>query len=200
MASMWNRLLAAMLTAGRKARLLTVGRSSLAMSVPMGWGGEVGAGCWGPQGREKRRTGSAPSSGGPRWQLWFKCPEGGRDVSAHVEKLTGRVQQLTDHVISTCLIFFWDRSELLIQGDHTSQRQQHWIKVPCEHSPRHPATFHPGPSLGHWGAQNEKQQTLLLESRVHRWGKRWGNPRVSRFPWRRKWQPTPVLLPGKSHG
>ena len=21
-----------------------------------------------------------------------------------------------------------------------------------------------------------------------------------RFPWRRKWQPTPVLLPGKSHG
>ena len=107
MASMWNRLLAAMLTVGRKARLLTVGRSSLAMSVPMGWGGEVGAGCWGPQGREKRRTGSAPSSGGPRWQLWFKCPEGGRDVSAHVEKLTGRVQQLTDHVISTCLIFFW---------------------------------------------------------------------------------------------
>ena len=23
---------------------------------------------------------------------------------------------------------------------------------------------------------------------------------VSRFPWRRKWQPTPVFLPGKSHG
>ena len=21
-----------------------------------------------------------------------------------------------------------------------------------------------------------------------------------RFPWRRKWQPTPVFLPGKSHG
>ena len=25
-------------------------------------------------------------------------------------------------------------------------------------------------------------------------------PRLGRFPWRRKWQPTPVLLPGKSHG
>ena len=25
-------------------------------------------------------------------------------------------------------------------------------------------------------------------------------PRSGRFPWRRKWQPTPVLLPGKSHG
>ena len=23
---------------------------------------------------------------------------------------------------------------------------------------------------------------------------------LGRFPWRRKWQPTPVLLPGQSHG
>ena len=26
------------------------------------------------------------------------------------------------------------------------------------------------------------------------------DPWVGRMPWRRKWQPTPVLLPGKSHG
>ena len=26
------------------------------------------------------------------------------------------------------------------------------------------------------------------------------DPWVRNFPWRRKWQPTPVLLPGKSHG
>ena len=25
-------------------------------------------------------------------------------------------------------------------------------------------------------------------------------PGLGRSPWRRKWQPTPVLLPGKSHG
>ena len=25
-------------------------------------------------------------------------------------------------------------------------------------------------------------------------------PWVSKIPWRRKWQPTPVFLPGKSHG
>ena len=25
-------------------------------------------------------------------------------------------------------------------------------------------------------------------------------PGLGRFPWRRKWQSTPVLLPGKSHG
>ena len=26
------------------------------------------------------------------------------------------------------------------------------------------------------------------------------NPRVGKIPWRRKWQPTPVFLPGESHG
>ena len=26
------------------------------------------------------------------------------------------------------------------------------------------------------------------------------NPWVRKVPWRRKWQPTPALLPGKSHG
>ena len=30
------------------------------------------------------------------------------------------------------------------------------------------------------------------ETQVHPW--------VAKFPWRRKWQPTPVLLPGESHG
>ena len=25
-------------------------------------------------------------------------------------------------------------------------------------------------------------------------------PGSGRFPWRKKWQPTPVLLPGESHG
>ena len=28
----------------------------------------------------------------------------------------------------------------------------------------------------------------------------WFDPRVGKIPWRRKWQPTPVFLPGKSHG
>ena len=26
------------------------------------------------------------------------------------------------------------------------------------------------------------------------------DPWVGKIPWRRKWQPTPVILPGKSHG
>jgi len=28
----------------------------------------------------------------------------------------------------------------------------------------------------------------------------WFNPRVEKIPWRREWQPTPVFLPGESHG
>ena len=32
------------------------------------------------------------------------------------------------------------------------------------------------------------------------WGRPGFNPWVGKIPWRRKWQPTPVLLPGKSHG
>ena len=29
--------------------------------------------------------------------------------------------------------------------------------------------------------------------------RRWFNPWVGKIPWRRKWQPTPVSSPGKSH-
>ena len=36
------------------------------------------------------------------------------------------------------------------------------------------------------------------QSRRHR--RRGFNPWVRKTPWRRKWQPTPVFLPGKSHG
>jgi len=28
----------------------------------------------------------------------------------------------------------------------------------------------------------------------------WFDPWVGEIPWRREWQPTPIFLPGKSHG
>ena len=31
-------------------------------------------------------------------------------------------------------------------------------------------------------------------------GEMWFDPWVEKIPWRRKWQLTPVFLPGKSHG
>ena len=35
----------------------------------------------------------------------------------------------------------------------------------------------------------------MLETKRHRF-----DPWVRKTPWRRKWQPTPVFLPGESHG
>ena len=39
---------------------------------------------------------------------------------------------------------------------------------------------------------------IHLQCRRH--GRRGLDPWVGKIPWRRKWQPTPVLLPGESHG
>ena len=47
----------------------------------------------------------------------------------------------------------------------------------------------------YWGflvAQMVKNLPPMLETRF--------NPWVRKIPWRRKWQPTPVFLPGKPHG
>ena len=41
-------------------------------------------------------------------------------------------------------------------------------------------------------AQRIKRPPAMLETRVQSW--------VGKIPWRRKWQPTPVFLPGESHG
>ena len=39
--------------------------------------------------------------------------------------------------------------------------------------------------------------SIHLQCRRHR--RRGSDPQVGKIPWRRKWQPTPVFLPGKSH-
>ena len=41
-------------------------------------------------------------------------------------------------------------------------------------------------------AQRLKHLPGMWETRFDAW--------VGKIPWRRKWQPTPVLLPGESHG
>ena len=41
-------------------------------------------------------------------------------------------------------------------------------------------------------AQGLKCLPAMLETRFKPW--------VGKMPWRRKWQPTPVLFPGESHG
>ena len=40
----------------------------------------------------------------------------------------------------------------------------------------------------------------LVAQRLKRLPGMWFDPWLGKIPWRRKWQPTPVLLPGESHG
>jgi len=44
--------------------------------------------------------------------------------------------------------------------------------------------------------------TLWLSGKESTWGagEQQFNPWVRKIPWKKKWQPTPVFLPGKSHG
>ena len=52
--------------------------------------------------------------------------------------------------------------------------------------------------------QNSLPSAILSNSSpkasVYQCGRPRFDPWVGKFPWRRKWQPTPVLLPRKSHG
>ena len=41
---------------------------------------------------------------------------------------------------------------------------------------------------------------FLTVCKCLQWGRPGFDPWVGKIPWRRKWQPTPVLLPRKSHG
>jgi len=41
------------------------------------------------------------------------------------------------------------------------------------------------------------ERTCLQHRRYRRHG---FDPRVGKIPWRRAWQPTPIFLPGESHG
>ena len=46
--------------------------------------------------------------------------------------------------------------------------------------------------LGFPGGSSVKNPPVMQET--------WFNPWVGKIPWRREWQPTPVFLPGESHG
>jgi len=47
----------------------------------------------------------------------------------------------------------------------------------------------------HWATQVAQWQRIHLQCTRHEF-----SPWVKKIPWRRKWQPTPVFLPGEFHG
>ena len=53
---------------------------------------------------------------------------------------------------------------------------------------------------GMWITVNPSAWWLRQESVCLQCGRPGFNPWVRKIPWRRPWQPTPVLLPGKTHG
>ena len=83
-------------------------------------------------------------------------------------------------------------------------RQEYWSGLPCP----------PPRDLPHPGIEATPPMSLALQvdslPRLPWWLRQlsvclqWGRPGfdswVGKIPWRRKWQSTPALLPGKSHG
>ena len=82
----------------------------------------------------------------------------------------------------------WDSREL-----GSLKTRKNWVKLPA------------GPVTAY-----EVYSSLDTVKRLPWWLRWWSvclqfrtpvfNPWVKKMPWRRKWQPTPVLLPGKFHG
>ena len=70
-----------------------------------------------------------------------------------------------------------------------------------------PSSFTSKKNIKYWNtlSQNELSPILyylvaqLVKSRLQWWRPRF-DPWVGKIPWRRKWLPVPVFLPGKSHG
>ena len=55
----------------------------------------------------------------------------------------------------------------------------------------------------HYGQCGTSQVVLMVKNapcQCRRHKRRGFNPWVRRIPWRREWQPSPVFLPGESHG
>ena len=50
-------------------------------------------------------------------------------------------------------------------------------------------------NANNWASQVAQWLRIHLQGRGRRF-----DPWIRKTPWRRKWQPTPVFLPGKSHG
>ena len=74
-------------------------------------------------------------------------------------------------------------------GSRSQQTSAHSKKQPTQ------IQASPGGASGEESASRRKRRKRRRRRKRHRL-----DPRVGKTPWRRKWQPTPVLSPGESHG
>ena len=64
------------------------------------------------------------------------------------------------------------------------------LRFPC----KPPILYFKGLVCVHWSFSGGSSGKPSCQCRRHKF-----DPWVRKIPWRRKWQPTPVFLPGKSH-
>ena len=84
----------------------------------------------------------------------------------------------------------WTWTGLMGWHSRCSSRQPVWIHGAW--SEASPLLSFSGGSVSKWSAHNAEDRLQCRRPGFY--------PRVRKTPWRRKWQLTPVFLPGKSHG
>ena len=106
----------------------------------------------------------------------------------------------------------WTKWHVLLINDRYSKRG----KLPCIHSPANKTHLYVQYLISANLVSKKRVLFKLIFLRLKR-GSRWlsgkesacqcrrhrvhrFNPWVRKIPWRKKWQPTPVFLPGESHG
>ena len=105
--------------------------------------------------------------------------------------ILGKVSQRKTYEITDKLILKSDTKELISITDTESQTlKRHLVLQKGSHC-KEGLNQDTGINMGIPGGQTVKNPTAVQETRVQSLGK---------IPWRRKGQPTPVLLPGESHG
>ena len=119
-------------------------------------------------------------------------------------RLPSCTQQLYHCRLACC---FWSRSQALgVPEAHISVRSPSTATSSSERralktSPAETQTqlWSSGTNIVEWMISGLPWWLSGKESTC-RWRRRGFDPWVRKIPWRKKWQPTPVFLPGKSHG
>ena len=133
----------------------------------------------------------------PQWLtplLYVKCTHSLSrpfKISPYYE-IRGKVQDLIDEVLWVCFSYSGNLETERMLSSHTCQytimRQAEDNYNRCSKGggkSRKQITVH----------SNSEFQSICLQC-----GRPGFDPWVGKIPWRRKWQPTPVFLPGESHG
>ena len=109
-------------------------------------------------------------------------PQGGHSTRPH--HCTVIFLHSLTPLISTCLTLWnsgkvWEVEPFFLQKERWGMKRLLYLGGPTE-------------SLASLVAQTVKYLPTMWETRARSW--------VEKIPWRRKWQPTPEFLPGKSLG